>query len=965
MAQKTILPVFFLIFMHIVVLKAQTDKTFWFVAPEVTQDVNDYDRPTAFKISTFDKPATVKISQPANPLFIPQIISIPAKESGLVQFPPNLDFLENKPPNAILDKGILIESTEDITVYYEVISGFNSNPEIFALKGRNALGLEFYIPFQNLLDNSSDYSPQPYSAFDIVATEDNTVVNIVPTKDIVGHVAGVPFSITLNKGQTYSGASQSTSGINHPTGTHVTANKPISITMKDDLLWGTPLFDGFCRDLMGDQLVPVEKLGLKHILYKGNANNNEMAFVVATKAGTNVSLDGQLIGTINAGQSLNLPIPFGPHLIEVSKPAYVFHLSGINCEVAGALLPSIECSGSFVVRFVRTVDDDFDLILTTRNGNQNGFLINGQSNVISPFNFQIVPGSNNEYVAAKISMSTFTIPTGFSSAIENTKGVFQMGFLNGGAVTGGRYGFFSDFGKEIKIQDTLKFCSGSSVNWHGLTISNEGNYSKLVSGINGCDTLFYGYAKFNDFNYASKVISSCPGNPILLNGQVYNESTTVTDTLSGQNSCDTIYSYLLSFLPFNQKQKTVQFCEGGSITLNGKTYFQPGAYLDTLKSFIACDTIITYALSYFPKNTSQQTVDFCPGGTVSINGKLYNQPGVVVDTLLSAAQCDSIVTYQLSFLPYQQKYQTVEICIGDSYTINGTTYTENATVTDTIPSFSTCDTIKTYQLQFLPNLTQQRTLAFCPGTSITIQGKIYTQPGTILDTLSSLLQCDTVRTTFLTFTESPRIQRNILLCRGEKVRINGMVYDSNAVVLDTIRTPDNCDTIRVNTIVLDDLPPTDFPKDTFLCPGTVLTLSNPFVDPNNGTPYQPNFSFAQPGVYAFSGRNANFCPESVQITVQTCCNEKGIYVPNIFSPNDDGENDRFCVFPVEACSNYQLQVYDRWGNLLFTGLDAANCWDGTFRDKMVPPGVYTWFLSFFAQDQGDRAVLKGSVTVIR
>lgn len=145
----------------------------------------------------------------------------------------------------------------------------------------------------------------------------------------------------------------------------------------------------------------------------------------------------------------------------------------------------------------------------------------------------------------------------------------------------------------------------------------------------------------------------------------------------------------------------------------------------------------------------------------------------------------------------------------------------------------------------------------------------------------------------------------------------------------------------------------------------MLTLSNPFADPNNGTPYQPNFSFAQPGVYAFSGQNANFCPESVQITVQTCCNEKGIYVPNIFSPNDDGENDRFCVFPVEACSNYQLQVYDRWGNLLFTGLDEVQCWDGTFRDKMVPPGVYTWFLSFFAQDQGNRTVLKGSVTVIR
>jgi hypothetical protein len=193
-------------------LSAQTDKTFWFVAPEVTQDVNNYDRPTAFKISTFDKATTVTISQPANPSFVPKTFTILANESAVFQFPPDLDLLENTPPDAVLNKGILIESSEDITAYYEVISQYNSNPEIFALKGRNALGLQFYIPFQNILDNSEDYTPQPYAAFDIVATENNTVINITPTQNLVGHAANVPYSITLNKGQTYSGASQSILG---------------------------------------------------------------------------------------------------------------------------------------------------------------------------------------------------------------------------------------------------------------------------------------------------------------------------------------------------------------------------------------------------------------------------------------------------------------------------------------------------------------------------------------------------------------------------------------------------------------------------------------------------------------------------------------------------------------------------------------------------------------------------------
>jgi len=97
-----------------------------------------------------------------------------------------LDSIENNPPNQILNKGLFLMSDTYITSYYEI--AHVNNPGIWPLKGKNALGTEFYISGQNSYANQPTYGSE---AFDIVATEDNTLVTITPSIDIVGHAANV------------------------------------------------------------------------------------------------------------------------------------------------------------------------------------------------------------------------------------------------------------------------------------------------------------------------------------------------------------------------------------------------------------------------------------------------------------------------------------------------------------------------------------------------------------------------------------------------------------------------------------------------------------------------------------------------------------------------------------------------------------------------------------------------------
>ena len=109
------------------------------------------DSPIYLRFASFDSPATVSITQPANAGFTEQSVSLNANDAQSINLTNWLNIIENKPVNQILNYGIYISSTVPITAYYEEAS--INNPDLLSLKGKNALGTEFYTPFQNLLNS--------------------------------------------------------------------------------------------------------------------------------------------------------------------------------------------------------------------------------------------------------------------------------------------------------------------------------------------------------------------------------------------------------------------------------------------------------------------------------------------------------------------------------------------------------------------------------------------------------------------------------------------------------------------------------------------------------------------------------------------------------------------------------------------------------------------------------------------
>ncbi|TAF31639.1 MAG: gliding motility-associated C-terminal domain-containing protein [Cytophagales bacterium] len=425
---------------------AQIDKEFWFVAPEVS--VGHGDSPIYFRLSTFSAAATVTIEMPANLSFAPITVSIPANSTQTVNMTTHLATLENFPTNTILNKGIHITSTARITAYYEVAAA--NNPAIYPLKGKNALGKLFFIPTQTTFNNVFGAN-----SFEIVAIEDFTSITITPKRDLIGRAAAVPFTIVLNKGETFSCRALGLGGPDHLAGSKVESNKSIAITHSDDSITNGP---GSGFDLTGDQLIPVPLVGSEYIAVRGFAIT-ENIYIIGTQDLTDITIDGVLVSAINAGDVYTKPISGPVDYIVTSKPVYILHLSGNDGEAGDALLPPVGCTGATTISFVRSTPLAFNMVILTRDAYKDNFVVNGSAAIITAASFTPVPGST-DWVYARLTMTTAAIPVG-TNRIENTEGRFHLGIINrlGGSA---EYGFFSDYAS-LYLGEDMNACVGDVV----------------------------------------------------------------------------------------------------------------------------------------------------------------------------------------------------------------------------------------------------------------------------------------------------------------------------------------------------------------------------------------------------------------------------------------------------------------------------------------------------------------------
>jgi gliding motility-associated-like protein len=142
-----------------------------------------------------------------------------------------------------------------------------------------------------------------------------------------------------------------------------------------------------------------------------------------------------------------------------------------------------------------------------------------------------------------------------------------------------------------------------------------------------------------------------------------------------------------------------------------------------------------------------------------------------------------------------------------------------------------------------------------------------------------------------------------------------------------------------------------------------------FGDGTISTELNPLHNFETMGTYSVSltSINANGCTSnSTQVLYTNGKNSYHLYIPNTITPNGDGLNDEFIIFGFTDCEDYQLAIYNRWGEKIFeTDTPETVFWNGdNGRTKEVPDGVYYFKLWEQGKERGDNTI-GGFITVLR
>ena len=412
---------------------SQVDRDFWFAIPYLS---NSHDNSLAdgqgkLCITSFDKAATVRISQPAitNPsdryYFAPIVLTLQPYSSADVQV--GQGGLYRASQGAISECGLHIESDQDITVYFAQV---NQNSELYTLKGRNALGTDFLVPMQRSRANSFT----GYSTIEIIATLPNTTVSVTTPVPTAQNPIGTSFTRVLQKGEILTVRAVGQAAADHLGGTIIHSDQPVAVNTTDDSVadWG--------QDLVGEQIVPTGLAGNEYIAIKHDGNAEDLILYAFPGQPLTYTVNGGASQTLAAGTAVTLPLTSRTTFVQGNTEFVTFQITSDGAELGGTVLPRLDCTGSHEVAITRRFGNQKVNILV-KTPYTSYFTVNGTPHT---FAFQRVPNAP-AWSWCQVN-GTGLFDSHGVMRLHNSKAVFHVSILDYGNGTC-TYGYFSGYNR--------------------------------------------------------------------------------------------------------------------------------------------------------------------------------------------------------------------------------------------------------------------------------------------------------------------------------------------------------------------------------------------------------------------------------------------------------------------------------------------------------------------------------------
>lgn len=220
------------------------------------------------------------------------------------------------------------------------------------------------------------------------------------------------------------------------------------------------------------------------------------------------------------------------------------------------------------------------------------------------------------------------------------------------------------------------------------------------------------------------------------------------------------------------------------------------------------------------------------------------------------------------------------------------------------------------------------------------------------------------------------------VCETNNLILDGTVQNGNYVWQDNstdsffvpqhtglysvIASVGNCKISDSIFVKIDKSVTVDLGNDSILCEGQILKLKA--TNSNANYLWQDNssdstFEVIKNGKYQVIV--SNLCgnnSDEINVTFENC---ECVFIPNSFTPNNDGVNDYFSSVGRCDFSEYKLSIFNRWGEKIFETTSPGVFWDGRYKEEYTSEGVYVYELSYTSNNTFETITKYGHVSLIR
>ena len=372
--------------------------------------------------------------------------------------------------------------------------------------------------------------------------------------------------------------------------------------------------------------------------------------------------------------------------------------------------------------------------------------------------------------------------------------------------------------------------------------------------------------------------------------------------------------------------------------------------------------------------TSTDIITSCNNYTW-IDGVTYttsNNSAII--TIPSSSGCDSVVYLDLTI--NYDSYQTDVQTSCNSYTwIDGVTYTSSTnTPTFNLTNQNGCDSIISLNLTIYGSSNSTDFQNACDSLSWINGQTYYASNNSAQFVTQNLFGCDSIINLDLTVYPSYFNYQFDTICSSElPYTWNGLTYNFGGNQMEILTSINNCDSITSYVLTVNNNPNVGINiGDTSICQDSSILIygigattyiwSDNIIDSSYFTP-------TYNATYTVIGTDFNNCEDSSQVTItlDTCITEPfTINIPNVFTPNNDGNNDGFYISGTSFILN-STTIFNRWGEVVFK-TNFSNAWDGRLSSgQLAPDGTYYYFIDINAYNNGifTQKIYKGNLSLFR